>query len=86
MLPINMFLPICIYSAVLIPLACLTYIPKEPECYQHPGNGYYNVAIALVFITFVVQLFTEIMTFLVGLRGGSSSPGLSSIRIKKAFS
>ena len=69
MLPINMFLPVCIYSAVLIPLACLTYIPKDPECYQQPGNGYYNVAIALVFITFVVQLFTEIMTFLVGLRG-----------------
>ena len=71
MLPLNMFIPVCVYVGGLIPLAITTYLSREPECYLKPGHTYYRVATTMIFITFCVQVATEMLTFFIGLLGQS---------------
>ena len=73
MLPFNLAIPIVTYSCFIVPLAITTYIPRDPQCYEHPGGTYYRVAITAIFTTFCTQVGTEICTLLFALRGKHST-------------
>lgn len=86
MLPINLVPPICLYLAAVIPLAVTTYIPREPECYLHPGHTFYRISIDFIFFSFCAQVGTEVLTVLISLRGiPSSAQTASSLLIHASF-
>lgn len=69
MLPINMIIPIIFYSCWLVPLTITTYIPREQECYTKPGHAAYRVGEIMIYSAFCAQLFCELMSALLALRG-----------------